>query len=412
MATIDGAAARPTHRLWNRGFTLACFAFLVAMIGTTLLTPLYPIYQQQYAISELMVTVIYGVYAAGTIAALIIAGNWSDQIGRRPIVFASLMFSAATAIIFAFDANLPSLLFARILSGMSAGLATGAATVMVIELAPPERRATATLLATAVNMGGLGLGPLIGGLFAAYIRWPTHFVFVVDIGLIVLAALGLLKIPETVKTAPHSKLRPQSLALPQEVRGVFIPAAIAGIAGFAVLGLFSAVTPAFMGKILGLHNLALTGLVVFIVFAASTVGQILLGLLPKNLAMPLGCVLLAAGALVVATSIIVESLAVLIVGAILAGFGQGLGFRAGLAAVATASPADQRGGVTSTFFVVLYIAISVPVIGVGLWANALGLRSAGTGFAIIVAALSLLALAALLIYRRSRHMAQRHLALH
>lgn len=402
-ATPSVASSARPH--WRVGFVFACLAFLVAMIGTTLLTPLYPIYQQQYSISELTVTVIYGVYAAGTIAALIIAGSWSDQVGRRGIVFGSLAFSAASAIVFAFDANLASLLVARILSGVSAGLATGAATVMVIELAPPARRATATLLATAVNMGGLGLGPLVGGLFAEYLRWPTHLVFVVDLVLIVAVALGLLKVPETVTVTSHPKLRPQSLALPREVRGVFIPASIAGIAGFAVLGLFSAVTPAFLGQILNLHNLALTGLVVFVVFAASTVGQMLLGLLPQRLALPAGCVLLAAGALVVADSIAVESLSVLIVGAILAGFGQGLGFRAGLSAVAEASPADRRGEVTSTFFVVLYVAISVPVIGVGLWTNTFGLRSAGTGFAVIVAVLSLLALVALLAYRRPRRAA-------
>lgn len=394
--TTGGDPAR-----WKTSFLMGCFAFLVVMFGTTLPTPLYPVYEQQYSIAELMVTVIYGVYATGTIAALILAGSWSDQIGRRPVVGAALAFSAASALIFALDANLPSLLVARVLSGMSAGLATGAATVMVIELAPDGHRHTATLLATAVNMGGLGLGPLVGGWFAEYLPWPTHLVFIVDLGAIALAALCLAWIPETVTVVPRARLRPQRISVPPEIRHVFVPAAIAGFAGFAVLGLFTALTPAVLGKILGWHNLAFTGFVVFLAFAASTVGQVSLGLIPPRFALPSGCLVLSASALVIAAAIARESLPSLITGAVLAGFGQGLGFRAGLAAVAAASDVHRRGEVTSTFFVVLYVAISVPVIGVGLWANSLGLRSAGIGFALLVAILSLLALVALFLYRRT-----------
>jgi len=392
---------QPRHH--RRGFALASLAFLVVMFGTTLPTPLYPLYQQQFALSEMLVTIIYAVYAAGVIAALILAGSWSDQIGRRRIMFAALAFSAASAVVFLFDAGLGPLLLGRVLSGISAGLATGTATVMVIELAPGNRKAMATLTATAVNMGGLGLGPLIGGLFAEYAPLPLHLIFIVDLALIAIAAGALLITRETVSIAKHPRLRPQRLSLPREVRGVFIPACIAGFAGFAVLGLFTAVAPAFLGKVLDLPNLALTGLVVFIVFAASTLGQSILQFVPEKLALPGGCVLLAAGALLVGAGIDIEAFSLLVAGAVLSGLGQGLGFRAGMTAVTAAAPAARRGEVTSTFFVVLYIAISIPVIGVGIAADVFGLRTAGTAFSIAVAALSLIALAALALHRLMAH---------
>ncbi len=403
MKVTDSPAAGAAHALWNRGFVLASFAFLAVMIGTTLPTPLYPLYESRFALSELMITTIYAVYAAGTIVALILGGGWSDQVGRRTVLFAALAFSAASAVVFAFGASVAWLLLGRVLSGISAGLATGTATVMVIELAPEKMRGSATLVATAVNMGGLGLGPLIGGLFAQYARWPTHLVFVADLVLIAFATAGLWKTPETVAIKPHPNLRPQRLSVPRAVRGVFIPASIAGFAGFAVLGLFSAVAPSFLGKVMGFSNLALTGFVVFVVFAASTLGQLTLEVTPRKLALPGGCVVLAVGALLVGAAIGSESLALLIAGAVVSGFGQGLGFRAGMAEVAAAAPVGQRGEVTSTFFVVLYVAISIPVIGVGIAANVLGLRTAGVGFAVAAAALSLLALAALALHqRRSR----------
>ncbi|KAA0911854.1 MFS transporter [Pusillimonas sp. ANT_WB101] len=402
MTQTTPAAAQTTQQLWNKDFLLASFAFLVVMIGTTLPTSLYPLYRHQFALSEMMITVIYGVYAGGTIAALIVAGSWSDQLGRRVIMFAALAFSAASGFIFLLDLNLASLLLGRVLSGISAGLATGTATVMVIELAPDNRRGIATLIATAVNMGGLGLGPLLSGILAQYAPWPMHLVFIVHLVLIVIAVGGLLKTHETVITAKQPRLHIQRLSVPREVRKVFIPASIAGFAGFAVLGLFSAVTPAFLGGILGLTNLALIGFVVFIVFAASTLGQLALEVVPLKLALPVGCLVLAAGALLVGTAINVESLKLLILGAVLSGLGQGLAFRAGLASVAAACPTDRRAEVTSTFFIVLYIAISIPVIGVGIAANALGLRPAGTGFAIAAAVLSVIALLVLQFRKQPR----------
>ena len=58
------------------------YAFVVTMVGTTLPTPLYPIYEQRFGFGELMVTVIFATYAVGVIAGLVITGRLSDEIGR------------------------------------------------------------------------------------------------------------------------------------------------------------------------------------------------------------------------------------------------------------------------------------------------------------------------------------------
>jgi sugar phosphate permease len=94
----------------------------------------------------------------------------------------------------------------------------------------------------------------------------------------------------------------------------------------------------------------------------------------------------------VAVSLPVASLALLMIGAILSGLGQGMSFRAGLALVTAASPARQRGEITSAFFVTLYVGIAIPVIGEGAAANGFGLVTAGVVFAALVAALVVVAL--------------------
>jgi hypothetical protein len=165
-----------------------------------------------------------------------------------------------------------------------------------------------------------------------------------------------------------------------------------------VFGLFTAVAPAFLA-VLGVSSRAAVGAVVFAVFAASAGGQFVLDLVPDQVALPAGCATLIAGMGVFAAGLAVSSLALLILGGVIAGLGQGLSFRAGLAGVNDASPADQRSEVASTFFVVAYVALSLPVIGEGVLAQAAGLRTAGLVFAGAAAALAAVVLV-LLAQRR------------
>jgi MFS family permease len=179
------------------------------------------------------------------------------------------------------------------------------------------------------------------------------------------------------------------MTVPPEVRGVFAPCALAAFAGFALLGLFTAVAPAFLTQALGERNLAVIGAVVFCVFCASTGGQLLMGRLGARTALPWGCAVLVCGLVLVGASLFAESFPVLLIGAVTGGTGQGMAFRAALTAVSSAAPAAQRGATISAFFVIAYLGISLPVVGVGALAVALGVRDAGmvfTACAVVVVA--------------------------
>jgi MFS family permease len=376
------------------GFALVAYAFLVTMVGTTLPTPLYPLFEERYSFGALMVTVIFAVYAFGVIAGLLLFGNLSDEIGRKPVLLAGLVFSAASAFLFVFAGSLAPIFAGRIVSGLSAGIFTGTATAMLVDLAPGGRRRTASLVAVVVNVGGLGLGTLLSGLLADYCTSPLRLPFIVDLGLLVPAFFGLLLAPETVR-AKQLRLRLQRLRVPAEVRGVFVRGATAGFGSFAVAGVFSSVAPAFLAQILGRTSHALAGLIVFILFSGTVLGQLVVPRLSDRSALVQGCALLLGGVGLVALALWVESLAALIAAASVVGLGQGLVLGAGLAAINQRAPVEQRGETASSFFVVMYVGLSLPVIGVGVAANAFSLRSAGIAFSAAVGALVLAVLASL-----------------
>ncbi|APE16405.1 MFS transporter [Mycolicibacterium pallens] len=382
----------PTRR--GLPFALLAYAFAAIMVGTTLPTPLYALYSDQMHFAVLTTTVIYATYAGGVLFALMVFGRWSDAIGRRPVLLAGVGCALISAGVFLVADSVPELLVGRVLSGLSAGIFTGTATAAVIEAAPPSWKTRAAAVATIANIGGLGTGPVLAGVLAQYAPNPLKLTYIVHIALMVLAAVAILLVPET--SSRTGKLGLQRLSVPPEVRSVFITAALAAFAGFAVTGLFTSVAPSLLTNIIGIGNHALAGVMAGSIFGASAVAQIAGTRIPPQRAVALGCAILTVGMGILVVALHYSSLAGLIIAAVVAGIGQGISFSRGLAAVAERTPAERRAEVSSTYFVVAYIAISIPVIGEGFAAQAWGLRTGGTVFAIAVGVLALVCLTAIL----------------
>ncbi|WP_264031282.1 MFS transporter [Mycolicibacterium elephantis] len=376
-------------------FPLLAYAFAAIMLGTTMPTPIYALYAEQMDFGVLATTVIYAMYAGGVLFALLVFGRWSDAIGRRPILLAGVVAAVLSAAVFLTADSVAVLSIARVLSGLSAGLFTGTATAAVIEAAPPNWRTRAAPVATIANIGGLGAGPVVAGLLVQYAPEPLRLSFALHIVLVLLAGAAVLIAPETSERT--GRIGIQRLSVPAEVRTVFVIAAIAGFAGFAVTGLFMAVAPSFVADVAGIDNSAIAGLVASSIFIASAVTQVAVGGMEPQRAVALGCAILIAGMVILAVALGMSSFLGLIGAGLVSGVGHGIAFSRGLAAIAENTPADRRAEVNSTYFVIGYVAISVPVVGEGLAAQTWGLRTAGVTFAVVVAALSIVCLVAILL---------------
>lgn len=396
-------ATPPTH---IRLTAAIAYAFAVTMIGTTLPTPLYPIYEQQIGFSALVVTLVFAAYGVGVLFALLFVAPLSDRYGRRALLRPGIALAALSSGVFVLAHGLPLLFLGRILSGLSAGIFTGTATAAIVELAPPGHRARATLLAAVVNIGGLGVGPLLAGALAEVAPDPLRLPYLVHLGLLVPAIIAIALMPEPQRAASSAgggrgaAANVPRLGVPHELRALFIRAGAAAFAAFATLGLFSAIAPSVMHELLGYSSPLLTGVVVSLTFTASAIGQLGMGGLEPETALRIGCALMIVGMGLIAAALATSSLPLLIAGGIAGGLGNGVSFRAGLSALNAQAPAAQRGAINSSFFVVAYVAISVPIVGVGAASQAVGLRTAGLVLTGCIAALALAVLLSLSSSRR------------
>lgn len=374
--------------------------FVVVMIGTTLPTPLYVFWEKQYSFGSAVTTIVFATYAVGVLTALLTAGQASDEAGRRPVLGAALVLSLAAAAGFALADSVAVLLAARFVSGLAAGLTTAAATASLRELAGRGHPQAAAVVPGAVNLFGLGFGPLLAGVLAELVpAHPTTLPFAVDMALLACAALALIP-HDTVTARPHPTLvRRPRITVPSHSRGTFWAAALAGLISFALLGLFTSVIPSFLGDTLHEHHPAVVGATVCLLFTTAVVTQVLCRGVERGRAVRAGLLTLVLALGLIVAGLYAASFPVFLVGTVVAGGAVGAIFLGSLDTALSVAPPDQRGQVGSAYFTSAYVGLTVPVISVGFAAQAFGARPS------VSVAAGVLAIAALFAFARLRHAA-------
>lgn len=379
---------RAGSRRHGVGFWVTAYAFAAAMAFSAVPTPLYVLYQRRDGFSTTMITVIFAVYALGVTVSLFLAGHISDWLGRRRTLLAAVLVTLVAAASFLVWRSTAGLLVARFVNGLSIGVVTATATAYLAELhahgRPDATRRRAEIVATAANLGGIGVGPLVAGILAQWVADPLTVPFLVFGALLLVALVGLLLVPET-KQPPVElpRYRPQRVSVPAAARGRYFAAAVGGLIAFAAFGLFTSLAPTFLAETLGDTSRALAGAAVFAVFASAAVVQSLLGTRSARTLMLAGTVLLPLGLAFVTVAVWLPSpsLALFLAGGIVTGAGAGLLFKAMLSDVIELAPPESRAEALAGFFLASYIGLSVPVIGVGVATDLVPARDALLGFA-------------------------------
>jgi MFS family permease len=358
---------------------IVAVAAMIAVLfaGSTLLTPLYIIYKQQFGFSGITLTLIYATYVVGNLGALLLFGRLSDQIGRRFTTLPALGVAAVSTIIFLFSEGTGALFWGRALSGLGIGLAVGAGNAWLAELVSPDK-ARATIIATGTNFLGLAFGPLMAGLLAEYAPWPLHLSFVVYLAAIAVVAGMIWRTEETVAQPARRlgdiSLRPR-IGMPAAIRRKFIAPAVAGFGAMALVGFFAALAPSILAQELNVPSHAAAGAIVFELAIICAVTVLLTHYIPSRAAMQWGLGMMVPSVGLMVASQLLASTTVMIVATVVCGVSAALGYRGSLQVINKIAPEDRRAEVTSSYFVCCFVGNALPVIGVALFPPMLVCRS-------------------------------------
>jgi len=402
MATALTPAAPASLRRRPLSPSLA-YALVASVVGLALFasvtpSPLYGIYRELWGFSPLVLTLVYGTYAFGVLASLILAGRLSDEVGRRPVLLVALGGLMVTSVVFMLADSVVWLFVARGLQGLATGLALGAASAAMLDLHPRRDPAAVGLANGVMSAGGLGLGMLVSSTAVELLPAPRVLPYVVLLALFAIAFTGALAMPP-VGSRGRARLTPQRPSVPHEVRRPFLLAALAVIASWSIGGLFFSLGPQFSSSLFHSSDHLVAGVGVFVLAGSAAVAQLAFGRTAPWAGAVGGSIALSVGMLMIVGSVVSDSAALYLAGALVGGAGFGVAFLGALRALSAVIPAAHRSEVMSAFYVVAYGALSLPAVLAGILVTPLGLR---TTFEVFGGAVAVLALVVALEAWRTR----------
>ncbi len=177
-------------------------AVFVSGTGIGSILPILPLYLRERGASYALVGVIV---AAALVAQAV--GQWpagwlADRLGRREMMVAGLLLSAAASVVFVLPLSVAWLVVLRFVQGLGFAAAAPAERAAVADVVPPEELGMAYGWVSGARMSGLIVGPAIGGLLAVFGRWTvfvTTGVALAAAALVAAVALG----PSVRRMAGH-----------------------------------------------------------------------------------------------------------------------------------------------------------------------------------------------------------------
>ena len=268
------------------------------MAASSAPSPLYVVYQQHWGFSRATLTVVFAVYVLGLLGSLLVVGALSDHVGRRPVLAAAIALEAVALVLFLVAGNVDVLLGRpapaghRDRCGASPPSAPRSSTSN-----PPHAPGRAGVVNGVAPISGLALGALGCGALVQFAPAPTHLVFALLLGGMVLAAAGRRRACPRPRPAGRARS-------PRCARGSACPPGCAPtpsrsspilVASWALGGLYLSLGPSVAASLFGLHNHLVGGLVVTLLCGTGALTAFAAALAPRTRMLRPGAVLLTAG---------------------------------------------------------------------------------------------------------------------
>jgi MFS family permease len=340
--------------------------------GTSFTSPLFPLYQAQYRLSSLQITILFAVYAVFLLPPLLIVGSRGNGWGLKRVLRISILLSILATLLFMASQQAWLVYGARMLEGIAYGSFTGTAVAFLLKQTSKEKAGKAILLSGMAVSVGFGLGPALAGLIIEYLHlMPLRAPFWLLTVLLLSAWVGLETLQDENFQAWKERRRSASASISLGVSTDIKPhfwsfSALPVLTLFTLNGTVLSLIPSFVKNVIHTSNLAVSGLLILLLMGGGTMMQMLPWFKQPVVRLRIGIALLACGAWLVVLSGTSESISLMWIGVLVQALGSGWTFQISLRLAGELPNASERPKVITTFYFAGYIGFIVPIVGVGL----------------------------------------------
>lgn len=194
--------------IWKRNLFICWFGAFATMAGLSQITPILPLYISELGVQNIHEVekwsgLAFGVTFIISAIASPIWGHAADRFGRKPMLLRASLGMAIVITMMGFAENVYQLVGLRLLMGAVAGFVSAAITLVATQT-PLEHAGWALGTLSTGSVGGMLLGPLVGGYIAETLGLRS--VFFVTGALLLVAFLTSLFFVYEDFTAPTKKL--------------------------------------------------------------------------------------------------------------------------------------------------------------------------------------------------------------
>ncbi|MFG3454650.1 MFS transporter [Stutzerimonas stutzeri] len=361
-------------------FPWVCFAMCVGVMGTALISPLYPVYQAAWDLRTSDISLIYVVYMVGALFGLLFMGRLSDTLGFRAVMLTGLVLGWAGTLLTMLAWSLPSLNIGRFAVGLSSSLIVTSASVGLVLISRDGASQRISMITSFLLAFGFGLGPITGGVIGQWLPNPLRVTYVPSLFLGVLAIYALMRVqlkchaPERA-ASPLSwrTFMPRLTWAGRESSIAFMLTCACPFFAFGVFGIYASMAPLFLEKMLPWHGPVVSGTSIGVILLASALTQLLCARMSLRWCGLLGLLAVVLSNAMLVLNFTLGSPVVFVIGVCAAAAGHGMCLLAGISMVNRIATPTERSGLISTYLVCGYVGSIVPLIGAGWIADHYGL---------------------------------------
>jgi len=187
----------------NERILAVCIATFLVMVGQGMTSPILPLYAREFGVSTAMVGLTLTVFALARLLLNLPAGTLADRYGRRlllvsgPVILSIGMFGSGLA------QGIWDLLAWRFVAGAGSALYMTAAQLYILDVSTADQRGRNLALNSGALLGGVALGPAVGGLLSEVTGLRGPFL-IVGVLFIAAALYGWFRLAETKPSTDES----------------------------------------------------------------------------------------------------------------------------------------------------------------------------------------------------------------